>query len=38
VDKYHRLFCTGCGRCSRTCMAGIRLKDTLNSLIKEQAK
>lgn len=38
VDKYHRLFCTGCGRCSRTCMAGIRLKDTLNALIKEQAK
>lgn len=38
VDKYHRLFCTGCGRCSRTCMAGIRLKETLNALIKEQAK
>ncbi len=38
VDKYHRLFCTGCGRCSRTCMAGIRLKETLNSLIKEQAE
>jgi len=33
VDKYHRLFCTGCGRCSRTCMAGIRLKETLSSLI-----
>lgn len=38
VDKYHRLFCTGCGRCSRTCMAGIRLKDTVNALIKEQAE
>jgi sulfhydrogenase subunit beta (sulfur reductase) len=37
VDTYHRLFCTGCGRCSRTCMAGIRLKETLNALIKEQA-
>ncbi len=35
VDKYSRFFCTGCGRCSRTCMAGIRLKETLNSLIKE---
>ncbi len=38
VDKYHRFFCTGCGRCSRTCMAGIRLKETLNALTKEQAK
>lgn len=37
-DKYSRLFCTGCGRCSRTCMAGIRLKETLNSLIKEDGK
>jgi sulfhydrogenase subunit beta (sulfur reductase) len=35
VDRFDRFFCTGCGRCSRTCMAGIRLKETLNSLIKE---
>lgn len=35
VDKYFRYFCTGCGRCSRTCMAKIDLKDTLNSIIKE---
>jgi sulfhydrogenase subunit beta (sulfur reductase) len=32
VAKYHRFFCTGCGRCSRTCMAGIKLKETLNAL------
>ena len=31
-DKYGRYFCTGCGRCSRTCMARINLKETLNSL------
>ncbi|MGO9015904.1 MAG: 4Fe-4S dicluster domain-containing protein [Dissulfurispiraceae bacterium] len=35
VDRFSRFFCTGCGRCSRTCMAGIRLKDTLNTLIEE---
>jgi sulfhydrogenase subunit beta (sulfur reductase) len=35
IDKFSRFFCTGCGRCSRTCMAGIRLKETLNALIKE---
>lgn len=35
VDKFSRFFCTGCGRCSRTCMAGITLKETLNALIKE---
>ncbi len=34
-DKYFRYFCTGCGRCSRTCMAGIDLKETLNEIIKE---
>ena len=31
-DKYHRYFCTGCGRCSRTCMAGIDLKETIAAL------
>jgi sulfhydrogenase subunit beta (sulfur reductase) len=35
VDKFSRFFCTGCGRCTRTCMAGISLKETLNELIKE---
>ncbi len=35
VAKYSKFFCTGCGRCSRSCMAGIHLKDTLNALIKE---
>ncbi|MCL4475773.1 MAG: 4Fe-4S dicluster domain-containing protein [Nitrospirae bacterium] len=35
VLKYARFFCTGCGRCSRTCMAGIKLKETLNTLIEE---
>lgn len=35
VDKFSRFFCTGCGRCSRTCMAEINLKETLNALIKE---
>ncbi|MFH1440492.1 MAG: 4Fe-4S dicluster domain-containing protein [Candidatus Omnitrophota bacterium] len=33
VDKFNRYFCTGCGRCTRTCMAGISLKDTVNSLL-----
>lgn len=35
VDRFARFFCTGCGRCTRTCMAGISLKETLNELIKE---
>ena len=30
--KFHRFFYTGCGRCSRACMAGIRLKETLTAL------
>lgn len=36
MDKYSRLFCTGCGRCSRTCMAKINLKETLTKLVEEQ--
>jgi sulfhydrogenase subunit beta (sulfur reductase) len=32
ADKFHRFFCTGCGRCSRTCMAGISLKETLAAI------
>ncbi|MCS7203984.1 MAG: 4Fe-4S dicluster domain-containing protein [Thermodesulfovibrio sp.] len=35
VDRFGMIFCTGCGRCSRTCMAGINLKEVLISLIKE---
>lgn len=38
VDRYSRFFCTGCGRCTRTCMAKISLKETLDSLIKENKK
>lgn len=37
VKKFLRFFCTGCGRCSRTCMADIMLKETLNALIKEDS-
>jgi len=32
VDKFNRYFCTGCGRCSRTCMAEISLIETVNAL------
>lgn len=32
VDKYNRYFCTGCGRCTRSCMASINLKDTINNI------
>ena len=35
LDKFYRVFCTGCGRCTRACMAGISLKDTLKVLAKE---
>lgn len=35
VNRYSRFFCTGCGRCTRTCMADISLIDTLNQIIKE---
>ena len=36
VEKYSRYFCTGCGRCSRACMADINLKETINKLAKEK--
>ena len=36
VDRYNRYFCIGCGRCTRTCMAGISLIETVNSLISEE--
>ncbi len=35
VDRFARFFCTGCGRCTRACMADISLKETLSELIKE---
>lgn len=35
VDKFNRYFCTGCGRCSRSCMAQINLIETVNSLTNE---
>ncbi len=35
VDKFNRYFCTGCGRCTRSCMAKIKLVETVNSLLKE---
>jgi len=35
--RYNRVFCVGCGRCSRTCMAHIDLKETINALIEERS-
>lgn len=35
LAKFYRFFCTGCGRCTRTCMADISLKETLKTLVKE---
>lgn len=35
VDKFNRYFCTGCGRCTKTCMSGISLVKTVNDLITE---
>lgn len=35
LDRFSRYFCTGCGRCTRTCMAEISLKETLIQLLKE---
>lgn len=32
VDRYGKFFCTGCGRCSRQCMASINLKETISKL------
>ena len=35
VKKYNKFSCVGCGRCSRVCMAGISLIETVNELTKE---
>jgi len=37
VDKFNRYFCTGCGRCTRTCMAEISLIETVNSLLAAES-
>ncbi len=37
VERHQKFFCTGCGRCSRTCMAKINLKETLEALVKENS-
>jgi sulfhydrogenase subunit beta (sulfur reductase) len=36
VAKYNKYFCTGCGRCTRTCMAKISLVETVNALLDER--
>lgn len=38
VDKFNRYFCTGCGRCTRTCMAEISLVETVNALLAEEGE
>ena len=35
VDKFNRFFCTGCGRCTRACVAQISLVETVNSMISK---
>ncbi|MDP8299432.1 MAG: 4Fe-4S dicluster domain-containing protein [Candidatus Tantalella remota] len=35
VKKYNKFFCTGCGRCTRACMAEISLVETVNDITKE---
>mgnify|MGYP001054816191 CR=1 FL=1 len=36
LQRYRQVFCTGCGRCSRTCMAKIDLKATISALLEER--
>lgn len=36
MERYKRIFCTGCGRCSRACMAKIDLKETIRELMEER--
>jgi sulfhydrogenase subunit beta (sulfur reductase) len=38
VWKYRQYFCTGCGRCTRTCMAGISLVETVNALLAREGE
>ena len=37
VERFNKFFCTGCGRCTRTCMAKISLKETLEQIVKENS-
>lgn len=36
IEKFNKYFCTGCGRCTRNCMAKISLIETVNSLVDER--
>jgi len=36
VKKFNKYFCTGCGRCTRACMAKINLIETVNALIDDE--
>jgi sulfhydrogenase subunit beta (sulfur reductase) len=38
MTKYGRSFCTGCGRCSRSCLVHINPPDTVNALVAEGEK
>ena len=35
IKKFKKSFCTGCGRCTRACVADISLIETVNDLTKE---
>jgi sulfhydrogenase subunit beta (sulfur reductase) len=36
IQKFNKYFCTGCGRCTRTCMAKINLVETVDALLEER--
>lgn len=36
IEKFNKYFCTGCGRCTRACMAKISLIETVNALVDER--
>jgi len=38
MTKYGKSFCTGCGRCSRSCLVHINPPDTINALIAADEK
>ncbi len=38
MTRYGKPFCTGCGRCSRSCLVHINPPDTINALIAESEK
>jgi len=38
VKKFNKFFCTGCGRCTRACVADIKLIETVNDLAEECKK